>query len=356
MKTSTSETETSETSTGETATGETATGEPSSAGADEAAAQRPRWRALVSAWLIALAALAPPAAMLLARWHWALDAWTSFPIHALLALLVATAWAAWLRVRSAAIVAGVAAIVVGMFAWSERGSGPVATDRPTLKVMSANVLSSNTQTDAFEGLIRADPPDVLAVLEVNGRWAMALNNLVDIYPHRVPLPRADNFGLMVLSRKPIEMVPVRLDDETDSAGATPSIEIRVPLGASTVRVLTTHPVPPVGTDNWRLRNEQLAQVARFAQRSTAPLVVMGDLNTPPWSPAFRDLIDQSELSDARMRGNGWSTTWNARRFWMRTPIDYVLTSPELTAVSYRTQRIPGSDHLAVRANIALTEE
>lgn len=304
-----------------------------------------------AAWLVALAAIAPSIAAWSARLHWTFDLWTAFPLHRTIVAGFAAVIAMLLRVRSAATVAGVVAILSGAsFVGAMGRVVTVAQPEQTLRVMSANILTGNAEFESFESLIRADPPDILAVLETNAAWAADLERLGDLYPHRLSLPREDNFGLALLSRIAWESAGRTTLD--GARGDVPSIEARYVIDGRPLTVIATHPLPPVGSWNWGSRNDQLRRIAARVATLDHAAIVMGDLNTPPWSPFYGDLLAGGGLRDTRAIAAGTSPTWHARRRWMRTPIDYVLHTSELGAIDHRTQRIAGSDHFAVRARLA----
>ena len=66
--------------------------------------------------------------------------------------------------------------------------------------MLMNVRSENTRHDLVIAEIRRRDPDVLVLLEVNDRWLEMLAEVIASYPHTILQPRADNFGIAVLSR------------------------------------------------------------------------------------------------------------------------------------------------------------
>ena len=85
---------------------------------------------------------------------------------------------------------------------------------------------------------------------------------------------------------------------------------------------------------------------------TRPVIVAGDLNTTPWSHGFQRLIRPRGLRDSAV-GHGVQTTWNARRWVPRIPIDHVVVSPEVRVVARRVGPDVGSDHLPIEATLAV---
>jgi endonuclease/exonuclease/phosphatase (EEP) superfamily protein YafD len=131
----------------------------------------------------------------------------------------------------------------------------------------------------------------------------ALEHELAAYPHTEAAPRADNFGIALYSRYPInrgEIISVG-DAEVPSVIA----EIESPVGVFTV--IGTHPVPPGSAENSRLRDGQLAQLPELVRNASSPVLLLGDLNVTPWSYAFRRLVRESGLRDSS-RGRGVQPT------------------------------------------------
>ena len=75
----------------------------------------------------------------------------------------------------------------------------------------------------------------------------------------------------------------------------------------------------------------------------APVLLLGDMNLTPWSPAFADLLQQTGLRDGRL-GFGLLPTWPARWGVLGIPIDHALISPAVTIHQMEIGRDVGSDH------------
>src|SRR3989338_6472632 len=94
------------------------------------------------------------------------------------------------------------------------------------------------------------------------------------------------------------------------------------------RVLAVHPFAPITEGYAAERNAQFADIVTYVKSGTLPTLVVGDFNSAPWSPYFQELLEDSDLADARL-GFGLVPTWHAHNFLFRLPIDYVLTTPEI---------------------------
>ena len=188
--------------------------------------------------------------------------------------------------------------------------------------------------------------DVITIVEVDALWREALSSLEEYELFAVPRP--DNFGIAILSRLPISHAAAI---ELGSAGL-PSIEAQLDWNGTTIDLLTTHPPPPVGADRTRQRNRQLLDIADWAAARDEPTIVVGDLNTTPFSHTFRNLLQTAELVDSSA-GQLLGATWPSRFGPLGVNIDHVLHDHHFTTTSREVGRSIGSDHRAVQVELSI---
>ena len=152
-------------------------------------------------------------------------------------------------------------------------------------------------------------------------------------------PREDNFGIALFSRLPMRDTKVTY---FGNAGV-PSIVARGATRAAEIVIIATHPLPPVGTEHFDLRNEQLQHIAEYVRSVKGPLILLGDLNTSPWSWHFKRFVQVSALVDSA-RGRGWQPTWPSMMPLLLVPIDHALCTRDVVALSRETGASIGSDH------------
>jgi len=96
-------------------------------------------------------------------------------------------------------------------------------------------------------------------------------------------------------------------------------------------------------------------VSRLAQEvrlHRGPWIVGGDFNLTPYSPVFRQLLDESGLQETRPRG-AWAPSWRADFWPLAMRIDHVLVTRELCAEPSEVGPEIGSDHRPVRVRLRL---
>ena len=121
-----------------------------------------------------------------------------------------------------------------------------------------------------------------------------------------------------------------------------------------MRLLAAHPLPPLSVLEvlWR---RSLADLATEARATDLPVVVLGDFNADRDHAPFRRLLGTG-LRDAHdERGRGLARTWPAKAPLLH--LDHVLVGDgeggRLVVEDVREVVLPGSDHLAVVADLAV---
>ncbi|MEO1484006.1 MAG: endonuclease/exonuclease/phosphatase family protein [Myxococcota bacterium] len=286
-------------------------------------------------------AVPPVVATLLAlgaSWHATLELFCHFRVQYVFALLPVLTYQLWARAyRLALPVATAIAVNCGWLVplFVAEPSTVRCPSKPLTAVV-ANVLHTGGEPDRVAAFIAKHDPDVMALLEVDSRWLERLGAVLDAYPHRVERPRADDFGIAVYSRVPfvdtevLRFPPLLL----------PTISVRLESGLT---VVATHPLPPSTVSNSVARNRQLLGIAARAAKTDGPLMVLGDLNTTPFSPSFFEVLRQGRLRDSA-RGYGFSPTWPVSFPPLWIPIDHALYSDRVEILDRRVGEDLGSDH------------
>ena len=233
------------------------------------------------------------------------------------------------------------------------GAAPVpvgARDAPRLRVVTANLYVQNPDPVRAARALRALRPDVVVVPELTagGLTALRAGGLLADLPHSAVELGGRDESVGLFSRLPLRDVALRAVDVRVLPRAT------VDVGGRPVRLVTAHPLPPVSAWEglWRGHLEALAAEVRTVR---LPVVVAGDLNADRDHAPFRRLL-ATGLRDAHdERGRGLARTWPAGRPVLQ--LDHVLVrdgdGARLAVVAVREARLPGSDHRAVVADLAV---
>lgn len=275
---------------------------------------------------------------------WLFDLFAHFRVqYALIAMLLLIVL---LIRRDLYAVAAFAALVLNLLPiipyYADRDDPPSPL---SIKLMTHNVLSHNARRHDELLAILASDADVVVLLEINPAWQRALKPLAPFYPHRIIIPRADNFGIALLSR-----LPIRTQQVLDPGGL-PSLHVQLQKAQRTFHLIATHPEPPVSADATRARDRQLMQLADYVAKLRGAVILSGDFNLSPFSERFAALCAASDLHDASL-GHGLAPTWQPH-LPVAIRIDHVLLSRGLSAREFRVGPALGSDHAMVHVTIGI---
>lgn len=225
-------------------------------------------------------------------------------------------------------------------AWYLPGGTPPGD--PNLRVLLANVLTTNPDKERFLELVEATDPDVVCVQEVDDAWAEALASLNSRYPVNSVVPRADNFGIAFYSRLPGAMSGVLFQQEHD----VPALSATIEVAGRSLSVLDVHALPPIGKLMASHRNRHLESIRAWFEAQEHPALLLGDLNLTMFSPEYRHFIRDLDLHNARA-GFGPQGTWPTWVPMARLPLDQCLVRGDIAVVSFFTGPDTGSDHLPI---------
>lgn len=307
------------------------------------------------------------------RAHWFIDLTSHFRLQYLAVQLAAVFWFAWRsrhslrrlpkrKLFAVALCAGLNFSVILPY-YTEP---PLSLHRNQrivgrLRLMHMNVLRLNHNVDAVMDAVADKEPDVATFQEVDEQfWYSQLREagLFKEYPYSVFDPASEN---MIISRWPLDGVRVIPVPEGDisrivgrAQGAIFTARLQVQQGpGATVHLITTHPPVPLSPHFAASYEIYIQKLAELRHMMTGPVVLVGDLNTTPWSAFWRRLLAATGLRDARM-GYGIRPTWPAYFPLLFIPIDHVLVSEDFIVLDQSTGPYIGSDHLPLTIELAIS--
>jgi endonuclease/exonuclease/phosphatase (EEP) superfamily protein YafD len=281
-----------------------------------------------------------------------------FPLAALMAFTPYVAIAAFLvagvalavRNWAATAVAAAAALLLALAVLPRAvGDGTVAASgHETLVVLAANVHYGTADPDALVALVDRLRPDVLSIEELTPTFAgkLARSGLRRRLPETVLEAHRASVGAGLYSRWPLRALPT----PRRFLFRMPRAELRL-LDGRRVRIVGVHPFPPEA-DNTAEWEEALASLPSAGHG--APWVLAGDFNGTFDQSQFRGVVDRAYRDAAEVAGKGLEPTFPSGGHMIPSvTIDHVLADRRLGIVSYSVEDLPGSDHRAVEAELAL---
>ncbi len=225
---------------------------------------------------------------------------------------------------------------------SDPGDGKINS----IRITSINVESYNDQYRTLLNYVLSADPDVVVLIEVTPAWQKQISELEKSHPYVIGRTRNDNFGIYMYSRYEYSQADVITLTDSD----VPSLLVTIGDGNAAITLLGVHLNWPLRQDTMRDRNAQLEAIGELARSIESPFVVIGDMNTTPFSASFRQLIAESGLRDSAL-GCGVCGTWPAFIPFFRLPIDHCLVSPKVAVAVFELSPFLGSDHLGLRLDL-----
>ncbi|MGK2904563.1 MAG: endonuclease/exonuclease/phosphatase family protein [Mycobacterium sp.] len=277
------------------------------------------------------------------------------PVAALGALVTAALCRKKLLSVAAAILLAVSVAV--QVPWLYFGRAPDAGPHTTeVRVLSSNIRKGRADPEAFVALA-VGRADVITVSELTAEAVTRFGEagIRRTFPYSILVPRPGAGGMGLWSRYPLTAVP------TSKYGSNfIAARVRIPGVTDEPLVASVHLMSPLagGANTFAQWNHWItAARSEFADYAAtagpAAVIIAGDFNATPDMRQYRDLLGVGYRDAVNQTGGGFSPTYSPRP-WIPPliTIDHVLTR-NAAAQSIRTVDIPGSDHRALLATIAV---
>lgn len=264
----------------------------------------------------------------------------------LLALLVVVLFRRWLA--AGFLLLAVLALALAVLP-REIGGPEEVPGGQAVRILSTNLYGGHADATEVAALVRSRDVDLVAVQELTPRAVENLDRagFSTDYPHRVLQPAAGATGGGIFSRWPLHDLG-RLEAEFNQPVAAVEVPGSIPFQLASVHPMA--PSIPARTGQWAREFEMLPA----ASSGDLPLVLAGDFNATLDHVKLRDLIDTGYRDAAEVVGNGMVSTWPSRIEWkLPVTIDHVLAEAGISFGSYDVEKISGTDHRAVFAELLL---
>lgn len=216
-----------------------------------------------------------------------------------------------------------------------------AGKKEILKVAFFNKLYENKNYAEIRKGIQSTNPDIIGLSEVT-KEDLEHVAFQEAYQYIYTKPYRDYF-LVVLSKYPltIEQIP----DAPHAFAAKGSIS------GEKYAFIVAHPFAALNPQTLLGRNEELEALSQYvgSLRDTN-LVLLGDMNTSPWSASYVKFTSNIHGLKNAAKGEGLSATWKFGP--LITQIDHILVSEALHVQSYSTIPVHGSDHNMLLATLS----
>ena len=300
--------------------------------------------------IVAVPASLASAAGFFGRGWWLFDVLASFrPQFFVILLLAGIAYGTLVSWTGGGIFLVLAAANALVLAPSVLGSPAPAVGVDRLEIITFNVQADARNRAEVMTWLEENPADVVVLVESSIEWEEAAER-ADL-PYEIsagPLPDR-SFGITVLARDARNVESHDIDGDQ-------IVEFTVDFpGHGPVTIFAIHPQAPVTPAAAAANGRLLAATGTMAAQAAGSVVVVGDLNTTPWSARYRDLMKRGQL-ESSTKGFGIQPTWPTNIGLASIPIDHLLHSADLTTTDRIVGPDLGSDHYPVIIRLAPAAE
>jgi endonuclease/exonuclease/phosphatase (EEP) superfamily protein YafD len=292
--------------------------------------------------------------MFLPQWIWAIPSLVLLP----LSLSYARRWV-WLPTLTLLLVVGP---LMG-FCWSL----PRRAEGASLRVITYNVqLWQRSNIPKVVAEIRNARPDILCLQDARLGGRTALDNFLGDW-------NVAAFGQYVIASR-FPLIDSAVGDISYGGETHTYLRARINVAGQDIVVSTAHFATPRDAlsgyrspkfwadgvplikENLSHRMIQARTLADDLRHVPGPLIVAGDLNSPPPSLASRTLTDLGLADAFSAAGRGYGYTFGHTLLYRQSflRLDHILVSRHFTATASRIGGTSASDHRPVIADLVLT--
>jgi endonuclease/exonuclease/phosphatase (EEP) superfamily protein YafD len=325
--------------------------------------RREAWTAIAVANAALAAAWALPGSLntesqVLVLWTWVMMLVRIGYFHIGLLLLVMGILAAWKRKFRMAAACAPAVLLTVLLPYLNFGPRRGEVNGLVLRVVSANLLMINHNTQPLLDEIAQSNADIVFLQEYTDHWDAAFKTrFANAYPYRIVYPQEDSFGAAIYSRHPF-IGPPSIDSDMGKWSVAQLTTV-VDVQGVAVECRNIHLMPPRKMDYTIEHFDEMRDFVRsLSQAKDKPVIVAGDFNfsgstlqaRAVQSTGFRDAFVQA--------GTGRGTTWPVNGIFRYLPgirLDHIFLSPALSCRSITTGTGLGSDHRPLVAEIVIRQ-
>lgn len=252
-----------------------------------------------------------------------------------------------------AVAAGAAVLNFGVLLpqlQSEPALKPTQSAGRTLRCVSANLLQGNEELGEIERFIRESNADVLVFQEVSPAHANMMKGLKELYRGQLIRGKKDSKGAALLTKLPSRNLHFEAFPGQKTVGA---VIVEIQSGDQWVTVLGVHSHKPTNAHHAEEQGRYFKWLADKCNEAEkiGPVVLMGDLNSTPWSAGFQHFTKHSRQLNA---GSGvlFGATWNVVSI-QRLLIDHCFVSQGVALLERKIGPDIGSDHRPLMVELRL---
>ena len=235
---------------------------------------------------------------------------------------------------------------------------PVSQNSQTIKVMTFNMLRSNTDYNSIIKMVAENSPDIIGLQEITPQAAPILvERFTTNYPYHAfhPVELVHNVG--IFSRFPIDkLIALPAPPINRGIQVTLRLDNGEPLEAIVAHLIPFYPLNKfyrLAQDWYTRRAKQVSYLSNVVKQYDDPVIIICDCNFTDTSETYSQM-DKVLEDSFREAGWGFGHTFRGR-FFPVGRIDYIWHTEDIKTVEAYVGREAGSDHLPVIAELQLVK-
>lgn len=205
-------------------------------------------------------------------------------------------------------------------------------------VLHFNVKENNKQIATVAEAALSSNADIVSMQELKESSFTIVDPLMrEKYPYVLSDLNYPGFGMAVYAKHPI------LAEAVISSHDFPLLTGIIIIKTDTLHFIAATTSTPTNDRDFQAQVKQFKFIGEEANKVNGALIVMGDMNSVPWSEQVTTLLSNTKLKDSR---KDLSATYPAQSP-LQIPIDYIFHSQDLTCLKFNTQGGTTSNHLGI---------
>lgn len=211
------------------------------------------------------------------------------------------------------------------------------TGAPQFRIACLNFTSLPLEKDVhyLTKYLTKDSADVLCIQEATPEWTVSLDSIMSTkYPYRFQYLRADFYGLVILSKYPLQDIDTLLYENVPIVHAC----IEIPNIPKKIQFFSMRLVPDMEMNSRNIIQHQLSLAGQYIQDNCMKKSVfaIGDFSLMQWDTDIQAFKKSSRLLSSR---------YDVDENMFGTYTDHIFHSPDFESIRFR--HIKNGEHLGV---------
>ena len=205
-------------------------------------------------------------------------------------------------------------------------------------VLHFNVKENNKRINSVAEAALGSDADIVSMQELKENSLQVIDTIMRTkYPYCLSDLSIKGFGLAVYSKYPIDSGKVIIEHNF------PMLTGKITINNKEINFISATTSTPTNEKDFQQQIKQFKFITEYANKTTGALIVMGDMNSAPWSNQIETLLRETKLKDSR---KDLSATYPAQSP-VQIPIDYIFHSQQLFCEKFSTLEQTSSNHLGI---------